>query len=205
MHLVCDNYATHKHPTIQEWLEKHPCFHIHFTPTPASWLNMVERLFRSIRPAVLVLVMVPFMLIGGFFVVLRSRASSLSVCCSGIHHRSRNFGAVQNGVTMAKQVLEFLRRGAPMKRPLAKVVWPVKAYRHDYIDSWVWIDAGRYFAWHWIGGATPVCRSHCRRHCQCYAVYAFTVTCLARAFRRGAKQSGLEQLGFRQNAILQEI
>ena len=48
LHLVCDNYATHKHPKVKEWLEKHPRFHIHFTPTSASWLNMVERFFRDI-------------------------------------------------------------------------------------------------------------------------------------------------------------
>lgn len=48
LHLICDNYATHKHPKVMEWLEKHPRFHIHFTPTSASWLNMVERFFRSI-------------------------------------------------------------------------------------------------------------------------------------------------------------
>ena len=48
LHLVCDNYATHKHPTVKEWLEKHPRFTIHFTPTSASWLNMVERFFRDI-------------------------------------------------------------------------------------------------------------------------------------------------------------
>lgn len=48
LHLVCDNYATHKHPVVKEWLEKHPRFHIHFTPTSASWMNMVERFFRSI-------------------------------------------------------------------------------------------------------------------------------------------------------------
>ena len=48
LHLVCDNYATHKHPNVQVWLAKHPRFHIHFTPTSASWLNMVERFFRSI-------------------------------------------------------------------------------------------------------------------------------------------------------------
>jgi transposase len=48
LHLVCDNYATHKHPVVKGWLEKHPRFHIHFTPTSASWLNMVERFFRSI-------------------------------------------------------------------------------------------------------------------------------------------------------------
>ena len=48
LHLVCDNYATHKHPAVKAWLEKHPRFHIHFTPTSASWLNMVERFFRDL-------------------------------------------------------------------------------------------------------------------------------------------------------------
>lgn len=48
LHLICDNYATHKHPNVQAWLDKHPRFHIHFTPTSASWLNMVERFLRSI-------------------------------------------------------------------------------------------------------------------------------------------------------------
>jgi len=38
LHLICDNYATHKHPKVREWLEKHPRFHVHFTPTSASWL-----------------------------------------------------------------------------------------------------------------------------------------------------------------------
>jgi len=48
LHLIADNYATHKHPTVQAWLAKHPRFHMHFTPTSASWLNMVERFFRDI-------------------------------------------------------------------------------------------------------------------------------------------------------------
>ena len=48
LHLICDNDATHKHPVVQKWLEKHPRFNIHFTPTSASWLNMVERFFRDI-------------------------------------------------------------------------------------------------------------------------------------------------------------
>ena len=48
LHLVCDNYATHKHPLVQAWLVKHQRFTIHFTPTSASWLNMVERFFRNI-------------------------------------------------------------------------------------------------------------------------------------------------------------
>lgn len=48
LHLICDNYSTHKHPVVQAWLEKHPRFHLHFTPTSASWLNMVERFFRDL-------------------------------------------------------------------------------------------------------------------------------------------------------------
>ncbi len=54
LHLIADNYATHKHPVVQAWLVKHPRLHMHmhmhmhFTPTSASWLNMVERFFRDI-------------------------------------------------------------------------------------------------------------------------------------------------------------
>lgn len=48
LHLIVDNYATHKHPKVQRWLKRHPRFHIHFTPTSASWLNMVERFFRDL-------------------------------------------------------------------------------------------------------------------------------------------------------------
>ena len=48
LHLIADNYATHKHPKVQEWLAKHLRFNMHFTPTSASWLNMVERFFRDI-------------------------------------------------------------------------------------------------------------------------------------------------------------
>jgi transposase len=48
LHLIVDNYATHKHPAVQRWLKRHPRFHVHFTPTSASWLNMVERFFRDL-------------------------------------------------------------------------------------------------------------------------------------------------------------
>ena len=48
MHLIADNYATHKHPKVQAWLKQHPRFHMHFTPTSASWLNQVERFFGLI-------------------------------------------------------------------------------------------------------------------------------------------------------------
>jgi hypothetical protein len=48
IHLIADNYATHKHPKVQKWLARHPRFHVHFTPTSCSWLNMVERFFRDL-------------------------------------------------------------------------------------------------------------------------------------------------------------
>ena len=48
LHLILDNYATHKHDQVKLWLDKHPRFHLHFTPTSASWLNLVERFFGLI-------------------------------------------------------------------------------------------------------------------------------------------------------------
>jgi len=48
LHLIADNYATHKHPKVQRWLARHPRVHMHFTPTSSSWLNMVERFFRDL-------------------------------------------------------------------------------------------------------------------------------------------------------------
>ncbi len=48
LHLICDNYATHKHPAVLKWMARHPRIQLHFTPTSASWLNMVERFFRDI-------------------------------------------------------------------------------------------------------------------------------------------------------------
>jgi transposase len=48
LHLIVDNYATHKHPEVKAWHAEHPRFHMHFTPTSSSWLNMVERFSRDI-------------------------------------------------------------------------------------------------------------------------------------------------------------
>src|SRR5437763_6821095 len=48
IHMICDNYCTHKHANVAEWLAKHPRFHLHFTPTSSSWLNLVERWFRDL-------------------------------------------------------------------------------------------------------------------------------------------------------------
>ena len=48
VHLILDNYATHKHANVKTWLAGHPRFHLHFTPTSSSWLNLVERWFREL-------------------------------------------------------------------------------------------------------------------------------------------------------------
>ena len=48
VHLIVDNYATHKHPKVRAWLARHPRFHFHFTPTSASWLNAVEGFFATL-------------------------------------------------------------------------------------------------------------------------------------------------------------
>mgnify|MGYP001574015787 CR=1 FL=1 len=48
LHLIVDNYGTHKHPRVKFWLRRHPRFHLHFIPTSSSWLNLVERWFREI-------------------------------------------------------------------------------------------------------------------------------------------------------------
>ena len=53
VHLILDNYATHKTPEIRRWLVRHPRFHLHFTPTSSSWLNLVERLFAELTTRML--------------------------------------------------------------------------------------------------------------------------------------------------------
>lgn len=53
IHLICDNYGTHKHPKVKEWLCAHPRCQLHFTPTSASWLNLVERWFALITGQVI--------------------------------------------------------------------------------------------------------------------------------------------------------
>ena len=48
LHLIVDNYATHKHAKVKAWLKRHPRFHVHFIPTSSSWLNLIERWFREL-------------------------------------------------------------------------------------------------------------------------------------------------------------
>jgi len=50
IHIIADNYATHKHPRVNKWLQRHPRFHMHYTPTSSSWMNLVERFFAELTP-----------------------------------------------------------------------------------------------------------------------------------------------------------
>lgn len=53
VHLILDNYSTHKHEKVKRWLQRRPRFHLHFTPTSSSWLNLVERFFRDLSEEVI--------------------------------------------------------------------------------------------------------------------------------------------------------
>ena len=53
LHLIVDNYATHKHPKVRAWLARHPRITLHFTPTSSSWLNLVERFFADVTADVI--------------------------------------------------------------------------------------------------------------------------------------------------------
>jgi transposase len=53
LHLIVDNYSTHKELTVTQWLAKHPRFHVHFTPTSSSWMNLVERFFGELTQDVI--------------------------------------------------------------------------------------------------------------------------------------------------------
>ncbi len=48
IHMIADNYGTHKHANVRAWMQRHPRFHMHFTPTSSSWLNLVERFFADL-------------------------------------------------------------------------------------------------------------------------------------------------------------
>ena len=48
IHVIADNYATHKHAKVKDWLKKHTRFHVHFTPTGSSWMNLIERFFADL-------------------------------------------------------------------------------------------------------------------------------------------------------------
>ena len=95
LHLIVDNYATHKHPDVQRWLRRRPRFHLHFTPTSCSWLNLVERWFRNLTQE-------------------RLRRSSF-------HNVKELIRAIQNYITGHNQNPRVFVWSAPVERILTKV------------------------------------------------------------------------------------
>ncbi len=82
LHIVCDNYATHKHPNIQKWLEKNPRVTMHFTPTSGSWMNMVEIFFGLItRQAIR----------RGVFTSVEELKTAIRTYCAGWNERCEPF------------------------------------------------------------------------------------------------------------------
>jgi transposase len=98
LHVVCDNYATHKHPVVQAWLAKHPRIHLHFTPTSGSWLNMVEIFFGIItRQAIR----------RGTFTSVKDLIGAIETFIDGWNDRCRPFTWTKS----ADQLLEHCRPG----------------------------------------------------------------------------------------------
>ena len=100
LHIVCDNYATHKHPDVQAWLSKNPRITLHFTPTSGSWLNMVEIFFSIItRQAIR----------RGSFTSVRDLITAIETFIDGWNDRCRPF-------TWTKTASELLPHCRPGKR-----------------------------------------------------------------------------------------
>jgi transposase len=82
LHVVLDNYATHKHAKVQAWLDRHPRIHLHFTPTYASWLNLVEVFFAIIERQALR---------RGDFASVEELMAAIRRFCDGWNQRCRPF------------------------------------------------------------------------------------------------------------------
>jgi transposase len=100
LHIVCDNYGTHKHPTVNAWLTKNPRIHLHFTPTSGSWLNLVEIFFGIItRQAIR----------RGTFTSVRDLVDAIGSFIDGWNERCEPF-------TWTKTADEILARATPKQR-----------------------------------------------------------------------------------------
>ena len=97
LHVVVDNYATHKHPAVRAWLERHPRVQLHFTPTYGSWLNLVEVFFAIIQRQALR---------RGDFVSVQELMAAIRRFCQGWNQRCQPFRWAKD----ADQILTKLKR-----------------------------------------------------------------------------------------------
>jgi transposase len=98
IHLILDNYATHKHPNVHAWLLKHPRFHLHFTPASSSWLNMVEGFFGRLTVKALR---------RGIFHNVPSLIDAIETYLAAHNHNAKPF----QWTASTDQILERVRRG----------------------------------------------------------------------------------------------
>jgi transposase len=113
IHLIVDNYSTHKHQKVRDWLERHPRFHLHFTPTSASWMNMVERFFRDLSQQAI--------LPGNFF--SDRLPSSLTPSIFTSHNITWNQNATSGMPTAKKFSTKYTEHGKrPRIPPLIKAI-----------------------------------------------------------------------------------
>jgi transcriptional regulator with XRE-family HTH domain/transposase len=103
LHVVVDNYATHKHPTVGAWLAKHPRVRLHFTPTSASWLNLVEVFFAIITRQALR---------RGDFASVEELVAAIGRFCDAWNQRCQPFGWVRD----ADEILARITRRRPPPR-----------------------------------------------------------------------------------------
>jgi transposase len=103
LHVICDNYATHKHPVVRAWLAKHPRIELHFTPTSASWLNLVEVFFSIIERQTLR---------RGDFASVQELVAAIGRFCAGWNQHCQPFTWTRPAGT----ILAKLNRQPPQRR-----------------------------------------------------------------------------------------
>lgn len=114
LHLIVDNYATHKTAAVKRWLKAHSRFHLHFTPTSSSWLNMVERFFAKITEKR----------------IRRGTFKSVAELESAIMHYLQNHNANPEPFVWTKSAGEILRKVCPCETSVGigtlALMFPVK-------------------------------------------------------------------------------
>jgi hypothetical protein len=95
LHLIVDNYSTHKHPKVKAWLARHRRFHLHFTPTSASWLNMVERFFRDLTQQAIV---------SGSFQSVRDLVEAIDTYLAHHNLRAKRYVWRANGTEVLRKI-----------------------------------------------------------------------------------------------------
>jgi transposase len=122
LHLVMDNYGTHKHPRVQNWLQRHPRFVSHFVPTSSSWLNLVERWFAELTGK---------RIRRGVFVSVDALVAAIEEYLAAWNTKPKPFiwtatvDSIIEKLTHCKQTLERIQPGCTLPRARKKKITPV--------------------------------------------------------------------------------